>query len=113
MKPAGTAEDVGPPNHAGTDTGDGRPLAIVEDAACSRRRAELQEIDPDAVFVGPENMVCVDSCFPGVVGNQATQWITCQSRHPCAGTPQPGKSDRGVQFCAANLDVETGCLLQT
>src|SRR5262249_42123895 len=65
VKPARPGEDGLPGDHAGPDAGDGRPLAVVEHAAGPRRGAELQEVNADAVVVGPDDVLGIDAGLAG------------------------------------------------
>ena len=87
-------------------------LAIVQDAAGPRRGAELQEIQADAVVVGPDDVLGADAGLAGAVGDQPAQRIVGQPRHPGRRMAQPGQADRGVQLGAADLNVEAAGLLQ-
>ena len=67
---ARAVEDLTPVHHARADVGDGGSLAVVQHAAGARSSAELQEIDTDAVLVGPEDVLGANAGFAGVVGDQ-------------------------------------------
>src|SRR5262249_49547715 len=80
------------------DVGNGRPLAIVDDAAGPRRRPELQEVQADPVVVGPEEVVGADPGCAGLVGDKPAQGVARQPGHPRRGTAESSQAHRRIEF---------------
>ncbi len=112
VEPLDARENLGPGDRAGLQGGDGRAFAVVEDAAGARRGAEFEEIQADAVFVGPHDVLGGYAGLAGLVGDQPAEWIVGQPRHPGGPPAEAGERDCGVELGAADLQVEAVRLLE-
>src|SRR5581483_430141 len=81
-------------------------------AAGAGCRAELEEVEADAVLGRPGDMVGGDAGLAGVVGDEPAERVVGQARHPGGAAAEAAEADGGVQLGAADLDVEAARLLQ-
>ena len=86
---------------------DGGVFAIVQHATGPRRSPKLEEIDADAIAVGPNDVRRIDARFPGVIGNEPAERILGEPRDPAGRVSQFGKGNSGVQFGSAHEKVQT------
>src|SRR5262249_39429580 len=112
VKPARPRENSRPIDRARFDIRDGRAAPVVQDAAGPRGGAEFEEIQADAILVGPDDLIDGDASFAGVVGDQLAERIPSQPRYPTARATQARQSHGRVQLCAAHLHVETPRLFE-
>src|SRR5262249_27156336 len=113
MKPFRSREDRLPIDHVRPDVGDGRSLAIVQHTAATRRSTEFQEVQANAIVIGPEKVFGRNAGLARVVGDEPAQWVPGQTRYPGAGTSEPGQGNGGIQLRATDEQLQAAGLLQT
>ena len=112
VEPLRAGEDLRPIDHARLDGGDGGALAVVEDAAGPRGGAELQEVHADAVVLRPDDVLGRHAGLAAWLAISRPSGLSVSRDTHAAERPEPGEADGGVQFRAADLDVEAAGLLQ-
>jgi hypothetical protein len=91
---------------------DGGVLAIVQNAAGSRRGPEFEKIKSDAIFLTELHVPGIDAGFAGAIGDQPAQRVISQARHPGDIAPESSQPNGGVKFSAADLHIQRLRLLE-
>jgi len=107
VKPLTTGEDGLPVNRAGPDLGDSGLFAIVKHAARTRRGAEFQEVDANAVLVRPGDMLGTNSRLLCMVRNEPAERIPRQAGDPGGFAAKASQTDLDRRYQSVEeLSVE-------
>ncbi len=113
VEPLRAGKNRGPVDHARFDAGDGRSFAVVENRAGPRCRAELEEVDADAIVLRPDDVIGGDAGFTRMIGDEPAEGVVGEARNPGRRVAEMRQADGGIEFGAADLDVEAARLFET